>query len=396
MERKEPNTFILMLLVSFATILAILFTPALPEIAKKLSLSDAEVQMTMTSYLIGYALGNLPYGPIANRIGRKATLRLGSSIAILGILLTLWSQSLNLFPLFLAGRFLTAFGATSGLKIGYTMVGDVYKGKEATKKLAFFSLSFAIASPLSMWLGGFLTEKWGWQSCFLAMLAYSLIVLASTLLLAETSKKRDPNALDLHQIALSFKRKFKNKRLILAALLMGCCSAQVYLFATNAPFIAIDHIGITPDHYGALTFVPYSGMVLSVYLIHRLADKYSHLRVISAGMALWIIASASMLLLFLAGVVTIWTLFLLVAVIYCGNSLIFSNSSSLALEHAQDKSTGAAVMSFINISLPIIFLSIEGELKIQEPYMLPAFLLFTSCVGVAIRGLLGRSISRQE
>ena len=88
----------------FASISAVLFTPALPEIAKVLGVSDGQVQATMTLFLLGYAFGNLPYGPIAKRFGRKPAIYLGVLIAILGSLLTVWAGRNHFFSLFLLGR----------------------------------------------------------------------------------------------------------------------------------------------------------------------------------------------------------------------------------------------------------------------------------------------------
>src|SRR5271155_6223811 len=106
MTPKKPSLFTLFLLMPYASISAVLFTPALPEIAKMLGVSDGEVQSTMTLFLLGYAFGNLLYGPVAKRFGRKPAIYLGTIIAILGSFTTLFAGERHLFTLFLAGRFL--------------------------------------------------------------------------------------------------------------------------------------------------------------------------------------------------------------------------------------------------------------------------------------------------
>lgn len=101
---KKPQLFILLLLATFASVSAVLYTPSLPEIAESLKITSTQAQFSMTAFLIGYALGNLPYGPLSNRFGRKPTLYLGILLAIGGSLLILLAASLQLFGLFVLGN----------------------------------------------------------------------------------------------------------------------------------------------------------------------------------------------------------------------------------------------------------------------------------------------------
>ena len=86
-KSTEPQFLILLLIASFASVGAVLFTPALPSIRDFFHVSVGESQLTITSYLVGYALGQLPYGPLANRYGRKPALYMGISLSIVGSLL---------------------------------------------------------------------------------------------------------------------------------------------------------------------------------------------------------------------------------------------------------------------------------------------------------------------
>ena len=99
---------ILLLLISFATVTGILFTPALPQIAQSFGISDGRAQMTMSIFLSGYCLGQLPYGPLANRYGRKKTVYIEIALAALGSFLAYASTT---FALLCAARFIQALGA---------------------------------------------------------------------------------------------------------------------------------------------------------------------------------------------------------------------------------------------------------------------------------------------
>jgi len=128
-EPREPILWILLLLVSFASVSALLFTPALPELTQKLNITSSQAQFTVTIFLIGYSIGNLPYGPLSNRFGRKFALYIGLAIALVGAILTALVDVFQVYWLLILGRFLLALGSSAGITVAFTMVGDVYQRK---------------------------------------------------------------------------------------------------------------------------------------------------------------------------------------------------------------------------------------------------------------------------
>src|ERR1700722_17132527 len=114
--------YILLLLISFPAVGTVLFTPGLPNIAQFFNVSTGAAQLGVTVYLIGFALGQLPYGPLANCFGRKPSLRAGLIIAAFGALLCVLAGEIKSFPLLISARFIQALGAAAGLKIIFTMI----------------------------------------------------------------------------------------------------------------------------------------------------------------------------------------------------------------------------------------------------------------------------------
>src|SRR5690349_9985312 len=108
MMQNRPSFVLLVLLITFGSVSAVLFTPALPEMAHYFAVSDNTAGLTITLYLIGYALGPLLYGPLANRYGRKVALYIGIGLEILAALLCLLAAWLYSFNLLLFARFIMA------------------------------------------------------------------------------------------------------------------------------------------------------------------------------------------------------------------------------------------------------------------------------------------------
>jgi DHA1 family bicyclomycin/chloramphenicol resistance-like MFS transporter len=345
---KGPKTLILVLLISFASVSGVLFTPSLPDLADSFGVPDSIAQLAMTVFLIGYSLGQLPYGPIANRFGRKKAIYIGVTLAITGALICLLSKSIELFCL---GRFIQALGSAAGLKIAFTMIGDSNKGAAATKVLSYVMLAFAVVPGIGVALGGFITVSYGWSGCFVFLLGYSVLVALLCSLLPETAPKLDLDALKGSKIAKSMGAQFKDPFLVWHALLMGLGTSLIYLFATVAPYIGIEQMGLTPDQYGLWNLVPSIGMIVGLFTSAHFSTRLPPRIAMLSGIILALIGAFLMGAFFSNGYVNPLTFFVPAMLLLVGDSIFFSAASGKALSEAKDKSNASAVMQFINMGV---------------------------------------------
>jgi len=273
----------LLLLISFASVNAVLFTPALPDITHFFHITEDTAQQTITWFLVGYALGQLLYGPIANRLGRKPALLIGISLQILSSLLCVFSGMIHAYWLLIVGRFLLALGAGVGLKMTFTLVNECYEPKMASQKISYLMLAFAITPGLGVALGGFLNTYWGWMSCFYASALYGLILFFLVTRLPETQTVLNLNALKLNHLLHDYGMQFKNSRLVMGGLLMGASTGFIYVFAALAPFIAINLYGMSSDEYGLANCIPPIGLILGSLVSANLAKNYTFEWIIRVG-----------------------------------------------------------------------------------------------------------------
>jgi len=352
--KTKPSFILLFLLASFGSVGAVLFTPALPLLQKYFDITIPEAQLTITLYLAGYALGQLPYGPLANAFGRKKTLLIGLSIAMVGSLLCALSYSAHSFGLLLFGRVIQALGSCVGIKISFTMIGDVYDQTAATKKISKLLLAFAVMPGIAMTVGGWLTEYLGWQSCFYFLALFSILMLGFSFLLPETATELCKTHLKYKNIISGYADKFKNSRLVLSSILMGCGSAVVYIFAAKAPFIGINTIGLSPNEFGSLNLIPSIGMIAGSILASSLAGKFPFFRLLLIGIVGSMVASLTMLIPFSMGQISWISLFIPIGLIYVVEALVYANISSYGLSNAKNKSNGSAMLNFLNLSMALI------------------------------------------
>lgn len=152
---------------------------------------------------------------------------------------------------------------------------------------------------------------------------------------------------------------------------MGCGGAVIYLFASVAPFIGINFIGLSPELYGLLNFIPPIGMILGSFLGQRWSHKWESLQIIHLGSGIVAIIAFLMFLSFLCGFINTITLFCLMPFLYIGFALAYSNASGLAMGHCQDKSNASAVMHFLNMGFAVVSLFIFELFHFQKPVFLP-------------------------
>ncbi len=358
--------FTLLLMISFASVNAVLYSPALPIIADFFAVPTHIAQQTMTWFLIGYAVGQLLYGPLANRFGRKPALYAGILLQIISSLLCVAAGMLHLFPLLVVARFLLALGSGVGLKMTFTLINECYTPAIASQKTAYLMLAFGITPGLSIALGGLLDTHYGWISCFYAGTVYGLILLVLTFRLPETQKNLDQDALKLNHLLPGYQAQFKNSFLMAGALIMGACTSFIYIFAAAGPFIAINLFGLNSAQYGNANIIPSFGFIFGSIYAAYLAKRYPLAIIIRAGIFITCAGTLLMLILFYLHASAIAILFLPLLVIYFGLSLILPNASAMAMSHTQDKSHGAAVMTFMNMGSATVIVLLVGLFSISK------------------------------
>lgn len=346
---EKPHFILLFLLISFASVSAALFTPALPAISAYFNVSASEAALTMTLFLIGYAFGQLLYGPLANRFGRKKALYFGLSLAITSSLICAFSADFHSFWLLVCARFTMALGASVGLKMTFTLISETHTPESATKLIAKLMIAFAITPGLGVALGGFLSSHFNWQACFYFLAAYGLVLLILSFGAPETATQLDFDALKPSKIFKKYRAEFSNKNLAISSLIMGCGTSTVYLFAAIAPFVAMNVMHLNPEQYGLWNLLPPLGIILGSQLCSLTAKKLNHFQAIFIGVSIACCGALLMLFAAAANFLHAILLFLPLFIMNIGISFVFSNASSLAMQGAHDKPSGSAVMNFLNM-----------------------------------------------
>lgn len=368
----------MLLMISFASVNAVLFTPALPAIARFFMVPEGTAQQTITWFLIGYTFGQLLYGPLASRFGRKPALYMGIGLQIVSSLVCVLAGMTRHFHLLVIGRLLMALGSGVGLKMTFTLVNECYEAQVASQKISYLMLGFAITPGLAVALGGVLNGYFGWMSCFYAGALYGVILLWLVKQLPETATSLNYDALRLEHLLHAYGEQFKNTELIAGGLLMGACTSFIYVFAALAPFIAINLFGLSSSEYGMANILPPIGMIAGSLACVRLINHYPLQKIIQMGIGIATIGVVIMLITLAMHLNVIAGLFIPTIVVYFGLCFILANASTIAMSQATDKAHASAVMSFINMGTATFIVLAIGYFQVTE--LLLPFIFLLLCV----------------
>lgn len=358
--QKSIPLYTLIILVSFASVAAVLFTPGLPQLQSQFHVSTASTQLTVSLFLLGYTIGPLIYGPLANRHGRKNMLYIGISIAFISALFCAIAPYIGGFTLFLAARFMLAIGASAGLNLTFTIISDVFTDiEERRKMIAYTTLAFAIMPGLAVSAGGLLVANWGWQSCFYVYMLYCLFVAFLVSHLPETKPA--------HCVDVTLKKMWsqyclvaRDSKLWLYSLIWGCTTGVIYTFSALAPIITHDTLHLSPDVFGIYNLWVFMGLAIGNIVAAQLASYFSPRKVMAAGIVVALIGMFFLLLSTMSGSLTVEHFFLWTTLSFLGMPAIFCNASALATAQCSDKATASSLMNSIDLCAAIIVMSLMG------------------------------------
>lgn len=178
----KPDTFALTALLAALTALAPLSTdlylPTLPDMGRAFGVSPAKVQLTLSAYLVGFAIGQIAYGPISDWYGRKSGLLVALACYCIGSLICFAAPSIDVL---IGARVLQAFGGAGAIVLARAVVRDLYSGARAGKELSLMSLVMAFGPVSAPLIGGILHVFFGWRSSFAALLAFGIVVMVMVL-----------------------------------------------------------------------------------------------------------------------------------------------------------------------------------------------------------------------
>lgn len=284
MQKAPPPAGLLLLLtILFANgvLAATMYLPSLPTIGDDLIASAEVLPLTLTVYFATFAGGQLIYGPLSDRYGRRPLLLGGLVVMVIGSAACALAGSL---PALLWGRAVQGLGAASAMAVGRAIVNDVYDRKQAARATSIISASLALAPILAPVLGGLVEHYLGWRWNF--WLSGGITAAVLLLLMAGLPETHRPAADAgplLRSIAAAYAFLLSSRTFLTLGLLNLAIFAGLHGFNAGAPAVLIGTFDVNPVVYGVLTALGAAGFFLGALLSSWLGGRLGLVRLIDMG-----------------------------------------------------------------------------------------------------------------
>ncbi len=247
-----------------------MYLPGFGNVAEDFGVDISRVGLTLTSYLIGIALGQLAYGPLMDRFGRRRPLIGGLMLFTVTSLICAASWNLNIL---IAARFFMALGGCAGMVASKAIVRDLFEKKQVADVLSTLMLIMGVAPIIAPTVGGLVIGAFDWEAVFYILAAFAIIMLVLiTYVLPESAKPNHTTSLRPKNILLEYVSILKNREFFIFAVARGFTMGCLLSYVSSAPFIFIEFFGLTEQQFGWVFGSNALGLILGSQ-INRLALK---------------------------------------------------------------------------------------------------------------------------
>ncbi len=393
-KKKFYLILILGLLTAIGPFSIDMYLPAFPDIAKGLHTTVAQVMLSLSSFFIGISAGQLLYGPLLERFGRKKPLYLGLSIYLVASVGCAMAASVNALIML---RLLQALGGCVGMVAARAMVRDLFEVKENAKIFSMLMLVVAVSPIIAPTLGGYVTALFGWRYVFAVLIVVALLILTGIHFLLPESKKPDPNfSLRPAPILNNFAGIIKQPQFYTYALTAAISAAGLYAYISGSPYVFMELFHVSEKQYGWIFALIAMGLIGSSQINTVLLKNYTSDQLIKVALI-----CQSMIGLILAGLSLFgWNeLFVTIFLIFtflCCQGFIFPNASALSLApFGHNAGSASALMGAIQMCIGASASAIVSLL--QNHSSLPMAGVMACCAMTALLIFsLGRKIITQR
>ena len=314
-----------------------LYLPAFPAIAGHFGSSVSTVALSLSTYMIGLAIGQAVFGRLADIYGRRRPLVWGILLYIVITIACAYAPSVGA----LVGlRAVQGFAGCAGMVISRAIVRDLFAGVEAARFFSLLMLVFGVAPVVAPLIGGQVLAIGGWQGVFFTLAAFAVVCLAVTLWLPETLPRERRRAAGTRDAVASYRQVLANRPFLAYAGAAGFAGAGLIAYIATSPAVVIDQFGVSPQLFGFVFGVNSLGLVAVSQITGRAVTRVGADAVLRAAVVIETVGGIALLVLAIAGV-GLWAVLVPMFVVVSSFGAIMPTSAALALTPFP-RSAGAA------------------------------------------------------
>lgn len=375
------------MLTAFGPFVTDMYLPSLPSMGEYFSTSSSMIQLGLTTSMIGLAVGQIFFGPLSDRYGRRLPLLSGMWLFIVSTLLCLFSQTIEQFVAF---RLLQGIAGAGGIVISRSVATDKYSGHELAKMLAVIGAINGVAPVAAPIVGGMLTDAIGWKGIFWVLFVLGLVLLACCMRFRESLPVEKRSAEKWSDTFRSFGVVLRDKRYVCYVLQMAFAQGVLFANIASSPFIIQQHYG-----FSAFTFSLFFGInALAIGVAAALSVKFRRQESSTLAGCCGMVVAAVLQCWALMSDCSFWVYEGLMLVLLSSMGMTFTSSTALAMESQRENSgTASALLGALCFAAGGIVSPLVGLGNILSSTGV-AFLVCACCSLLCMLVALGRRRTR--
>ena len=341
-----------------------MYTPSMPSMAEYFATDAATVQLTMSVYLVAFAVAQLVYGPLSDRFGRRPILIAGLILYVVASATAAFADSIGTL---IAIRAFQAFGACAGPVIARAMVRDLFGREQAAKVMAYIGLSMGAAPAFAPVLGGFLQTWFGWQASFVFITLFALAVLVlSWARLEETNTERSQAQgwWLIVEMLRNYWRLLTSRQYLGFVITGSLVFAGVFAFMAGAPFVVMGILGFSPVEFGLVSIAPIGGYVVGSFFTSRVAERLGVDRMVPLGVSIMFAGALMFLGVALMGSLSIYSIYVPMTLLSFGMAVVIPSTLAGSISvHPEIAGAGSALYGFLQMVAAAAGIYVSGRFE---------------------------------
>jgi DHA1 family bicyclomycin/chloramphenicol resistance-like MFS transporter len=370
-----------------------MYLPGFPDIAKDLHTTVAHVTLSITSFFIGISLGQLIYGPLLDRFGRKKPLYVGLVVYLLTSIACAFAPTVNML---IGLRFLQALGSCAGMVASRALVRDIFPVQENAKIFSLLMLVLALSPIVAPTLGGYMTALFGWQSIFyvLTLIGISTLILVYFKLPVGKEPQTDLS-LKPKPIISGFLEVAKVPQFYTYAFAGAIASSGLYAYIAGSPFVFMELYHVSERQYGWIFAFIAMGLISASQVNTLLLRKYSSEQIIRVTLFCQCLAGISLVIGNTFHFLGLYSTIFLIWVFLSTQGFAFPNTSAVSLApFSKNAGTASALMGAIQLGIGAISTALVSILN--NGTAIPMSAVMCACAIISFTVLLiGRRVIKK-
>lgn len=349
---------VLALLTAVPPLATDMYLPGFPAMADELGTSASSIQLTLTTFLIGLAVGQLVIGPVSDKLGRRLPLIVGAAVCLAAGAACALAPSVEFL---IAARFVQGFAGAAGVVIARAIIADRTEGGRSAKLFALMMIIGGVAPVIAPLVGGAVVESIGWRGVFWILTGLTALMLVCAVAFVRESlppaQRRDGG---LSAMVGGIGSVVRNRQYVAYTLTFAFAFGVMLAYISASPFVLQNMLGLSAGQYSVAFAVNALGLMMGSAATAKLADRVPLHRTMSAGIGV-IVATTTMLLILGITGLTLWPTLVLLFLTLVGLGFVYANATSLAVAQVPELAgTGSAVLGALQFGLAAVVSPLVG------------------------------------